>query len=426
MNDIDSELLYIRAQLVVLPDGVLESSIGGCILIEIRNGKFVSITRIESLELYKQTKKMEGSLLEADIVTPGFIDIHTHGIGGHKELLEYWRNADYTCAKVVKWGTTSIIASVAFPKLDPNGIVDSVISSLRGRIGRVLSNSAVVEGIHAEGPIVADLGGLCEGEFTMDIEKFSKFLDKMGSDLKVMTISPSVDAETFYSRMKMLIARGVVVSLGHDKKATEEQILGALRLGTEKNPMHMTHIFNVQSFHHREMGLANFGILSRFPKLPQYEGIVEPTIEFVGDMIHIHPLVVKLLLNSKDHMKMACVTDSLMEPITEETVTFAGRQLEVQTGPNGDSPRVVLKGTSTIAGSCTTQLTMFHSLMEIFDVPLFEAVSMLSHNPAKILKLSHVGGIKVGNRADLLLFSRTNFRLQKTIVAGKVAYDSSL
>jgi hypothetical protein len=57
MNDIDSELLYIRAQLVVLPDGVLESSIGGCILIEIRNGKFVSITRIESLELYKQTKK---------------------------------------------------------------------------------------------------------------------------------------------------------------------------------------------------------------------------------------------------------------------------------------------------------------------------------------------------------------------------------
>lgn len=369
---------------------------------------------------------MEGSLLEADIVTPGFIDIHTHGIGGHKELLEYWRNADYTCAKVVKWGTTSIIASVAFPKLDPNGIVDSVISSLRGRIGRVLSNSAVVEGIHAEGPIVADLGGLCEGEFTMDIEKFSKFLDKMGSDLKVMTISPSVDAETFYSRMKMLIARGVVVSLGHDKKATEEQILGALRLGTEKNPMHMTHIFNVQSFHHREMGLANFGILSRFPKLPQYEGIVEPTIEFVGDMIHIHPLVVKLLLNSKDHMKMACVTDSLMEPITEETVTFAGRQLEVQTGPNGDSPRVVLKGTSTIAGSCTTQLTMFHSLMEIFDVPLFEAVSMLSHNPAKILKLSHVGGIKVGNRADLLLFSRTNFRLQKTIVAGKVAYDSSL
>jgi len=64
--------------------------------------------------------------------------------------------------------------------------------------------------------------------------------------------------------------------------------------------------------------------------------------------------------------------------------------------------------------------------MEIFDVPLFEAVSMLSHNPAKILKLSHVGGIKVGNRADLLLFSRTNFRLQKTIVAGKVAYDSSL
>lgn len=37
-------------------------------------------------------------------------------------------------------------------------------------------------------------------------------------------------------------------------QATEAQILGAIKLGTEAEPVHMTHIFNVQTFHHRDMG----------------------------------------------------------------------------------------------------------------------------------------------------------------------------
>ena len=43
--------------------------------------------------------------------------------------------------------------------------------------------------------------------------------------------------------------RGIRPSLGHDKEASESEILDALRLSVE--PMHITHLFNVCSFHHR-------------------------------------------------------------------------------------------------------------------------------------------------------------------------------
>ena len=47
--------------------------------------------------------------------------------------------------------------------------------------------------------------------------------------------------------------RGVVPSLGHDRVATEDAILGALKLGEPSRPLHITHLFNVCSFHHRSV-----------------------------------------------------------------------------------------------------------------------------------------------------------------------------
>ncbi len=62
----------------------------------------------------------------------------------------------------------------------------------------------------------------------------------------------------------MLLQRGILPSLGHDKTATEADILGAfqiLRAYNESHPdtprkFHITHIFNVCNFHHRDMGLV--------------------------------------------------------------------------------------------------------------------------------------------------------------------------
>ena len=44
---------------------------------------------------------------------------------------------------------------------------------------------------------------------------------------------------------------------------------------------------------------------------------------------------------------------------------------------------MILEGTNTIAGSCCSMLDIFHNLIKILDVPVNEAVTMLTENPAR-------------------------------------------
>ena len=100
-----------------------------------------------------------------------------------------------------------------------------------------------------QGPIVHDLGAMPATDSDMSVEDFETLLDSIPR-LKVMTISPHLEAAVNYSRLKSLIRRGVVPALGHDRVASEEEILGALTCSKDIR-MHITHLFNVCSFHHR-------------------------------------------------------------------------------------------------------------------------------------------------------------------------------
>lgn len=85
----------------------------------------------------------------------------------------------------------------------------------------------------------------------MSLADFEKLVDSIPA-LKVMTISPHLEAAVDYRRLKALVNRGVVPALGHDRVATESEILGALACGVAGGKrMHITHLFNVCSFHHR-------------------------------------------------------------------------------------------------------------------------------------------------------------------------------
>jgi hypothetical protein len=48
-----------------------------------------------------------------------------------------------------------------------------------------------------------------------------------------MTIAPSIDAKDGYARIRMLLERGVLPALGHDRYCTETDILGALVVAKE-------------------------------------------------------------------------------------------------------------------------------------------------------------------------------------------------
>lgn len=94
-----------------------------------------------------------------------------------------------------------------------------------------------------------DLGAMPTTDAEMSLDDFEKLLDSIPS-LKVMTISPHIQKKDNYMKIKALLKRGVLPALGHDRVANEEEILGALSCSPQKK-MHITHLFNVCSFHHR-------------------------------------------------------------------------------------------------------------------------------------------------------------------------------
>ncbi|CAB4002068.1 N-acetylglucosamine-6-phosphate deacetylase, partial [Paramuricea clavata] len=324
----------------------------------------------------------------------------------------------HTCAKAVATGTTSILASVVFPE-GKNEETLSLLNTIDKRVG-VKGIGAVVEGIHAEGPLICDFGGLPRNSSEIGATEFGNLLDAMPG-LKVMTVSPHVASKTNYQVIKMLHDRGVVPSLGHDRQADEQEIVDALSV-SKTQPCHITHLYNVSKFHHRNPGLVNFGLLDSYPSLSKYDDVVAPTVELIGDMIHVHPLAVKLVLSSRSWDQIAFVTDCVAHRSqAHRTITYDGRQIKV------DKENNVVKSCDddTLVGSCCTMLDIFNSLINVLNVPVGKAFMMLSENPARFAKLNNVGTIEVGKDANLVMFDH-NYNLMKTFVDGRMAFRTSL
>eukprot|EP00048_Salpingoeca_helianthica_P018090 m.240660 g.240660 ORF g.240660 m.240660 type:complete len:402 (-) comp23526_c0_seq1:22-1227(-) len=399
--------MIIRAKEAVL-DGVLRGPVA------IRVDEAGNIAEVSSIG------SEEG--FDAAIVIPGFVDIHTHGFGGTDDVLTSWANPGHSQRIQAAQGTTSFLASLIFPHSasSEGASVRAMVETLRSRVG-CTGHGAVLEGFHAEGPIINDAGALAAGDAAMSVTDFAAFLDWLGPALRVMTISPHVDAKTGFARIKTLASRGVLVSMGHDKQATHDEILGAMRAAHEGAGgvgevmrTHITHLFNVSTFHHREPSLVNFGLCDKLPITPEYAGLPSPTVEVIGDCCHVHALTLRALLSARAPDDVVFITDALCEAVPQQRARYCGRPIAVS-----DSGKyVVLEGTDTLAGSCCSLLEAFRMLVQTLGLDVADASRMLSSTPARRVGLTHVGRIAVGQRADLLLLDE-KLTLLQTLIAGK-------
>lgn len=224
----------VVARQLVLPGG---NVLNNAFMLITLDGKIASVAT--ELPTTKVTRVLEG-----DLVVPGFIDIHTHGLGGTESVLDYW-TSDYTTSVMPSKGTTSLLASVTFPVDEPQA-TRRTIESLRSKVGLVRPGQAVIEGIHGEGPLVASLGAMGKTQTEWTDSEFEDFIKSMLPGLRVMTISPAVEAKHEYRRLRLLLKHRVLPALGHDLICTEAEMLGALRAAAEvpaeSTPTSITHL----------------------------------------------------------------------------------------------------------------------------------------------------------------------------------------
>ncbi|WP_295801089.1 amidohydrolase family protein [Mucilaginibacter sp.] len=80
---------------------------------------------------------------------------------------------------------------------------------------------------------------------------------------------------------------------------------------------------------------------------------------------------------------------------------------------------------SAFAGSVATADQLVKNMIRLADVPLIDAVKMMTATPAVIMRIdSKKGSLVEGKDADLVIFDN-NVNILQTIIGGKVVYSSA-
>ena len=332
------------------------------------------------------------------IVTPGFVDVHTHGGGMHDlhtdnpaNIIDYAHWAPST-------GTTSFLAGVVGV---PGGLPEVQIRAVNAAVARNESGAEVL-GIHLEGPYmsVARRGAHDPAWLRLPSEpETEQLLQIAQGHLKLMTVAPELPgADALIERMT---AAGVTISIGHTD-VSYEQAQAALKLGIT----HATHCFNaMRPLLHRESGP-----LGAIVEAAQVRG------ELIADGVHVHPAAARVLVRALGAERVVLVTDALAcAGMGNIRFSFGGQAAEVIGG-------VARLDDGTITGSVLTMEQALRNVLRFTDLPLTDAIRMVTINPARSAGVAERKGLlQPGYDADLLLLD-AELRLQATVCRGRLAF----
>ncbi len=339
----------------------------------------------------------DARVIDADglLVVPGYVDLQCNGglgidLAGDPERL--WELG----AALPQFGVTAWLPTIV---TTPDGIVDRAIDALAAGPPEGWRGAAPL-GLHLEGPFLSEEkrgahpAALLRLPSLAAIEGWSR-----ERGVAVVTLAPDVPGAL--EVIEALVARGVVVSLGHTP-ATHAQAVAAVDAGATW----VTHLFNAMApLHHREPGLAGLALADD-----------RLHVGLIPDGIHLHPQIVAMAQRALGH-RLTIVTDAVaalgMPP---------GRQALGRTEVTIDDDGVRLAD-GTLAGSNLAMDQGVRNLVAFSGCAPQEAMHAASTAPAAVLGDPVRGTLALGTRADLLLLTE-DLELVATMIGGVVVHDA--
>ncbi len=327
-------------------------------------------------------------------VTPGLVDIHTHGIGNFlfesspQDLLA-------GAALLATFGTTTFLptlyTTLTGDHLDHlNLLAEAVDQSAGVERGR----GARIAGFHLEGPFLA-LSGAAGRQLPVDLPLLREMLSACRGLTRVVSTSPEVPGIT--AAIELLRAEGVVVFLTHTQ-ASCAQTERAIDAGAT----HATHFYDV------------------FPAPPETEPGVRPagavesiladrrcSVDFIADGIHVDPAAIRLAAACKEWDQIALISDSNIGAGLPAGRYDTPWGFPVRVSPEDaariDDPRHPEYG--GLAGSSLVLSRAVANIQKWFHLPWSQAWNLATVNPARIANLSCPGRLEVGQPADLVIWN---------------------
>lgn len=338
-----------------------------------------------------------GEVLDAAgcIVSPGFVDIHIHGVNGTDFCDGTIKANENIAAYLASTGVTSYLGTTM--AYDPELLLD-MMSVAKELIEAPRENSAVMRGINLEGPFASanKLGAMQEKYLLkLDYEYLLKLHTASGNNLKIIDVAAELEGAVPFISKAAELGR---VSL-HHTGAGYEQASRCYEAGAS----HLTHLFNAMTpFGHREPGVI--GAASDFAEY----------VELISDGIHVHPAAVRSAFKWFGDDRICLISDSMEAcGMADGVYTLGGQRVTVKAG-------LATLDNGTISGSATPLTEMFRRAVKEFNIPVKSALRACTVNPARAAGLfDTVGSITAGKQADLTIFDADTLKPVHCFAAGK-------
>jgi N-acetylglucosamine-6-phosphate deacetylase len=310
-----------------------------------------------------------GDDLPPRLLVPGFVDLQVNGIDAVDVSRAQGADWDQLDASLLAQGVTTWCPTLVTTRLDayaaPLGRIRSAMHRASGPVRPRLA------GVHLEGPFLGGAPGAHRPELIVPIDL--DWLADLPDHVRILTLGPEQHAAA--DAIRLLVDRGVVVSLGHTT-ADAAQFTAAVDAGATM----VTHLFNAMSgLHHRSPGVAA-------------SALAEPrvSVSIIADGVHVHPTMVRLALD---------VLGSRAVLVTDAVGWRAGSAGPVRLELRDGAPRLP---DGTLAGSALTMDAALRTCVEHAGVGLHAAVHAASTRPAGVLGLADRGDVRPGLLADLV------------------------
>ena len=339
-------------------------------------------------------------------VSPGFVDIHVHGGAGH-DFMDGTETAFLAIAELhAIHGTTSM-----FP---------TTLSASREELIRTLEayktahqkndKGAQFLGMHIEGPYLAmSQRGAQDPKYIRnpDPDEYMAIVPRY-SFIKRWSAAPELPGAMAFG--KYMAANGVLPAIAHTD-AIYEDVLEAADHGYSL----ITHLYSAMS-----------GVTRR--NAFRYAGVIESAfiidnldVEIIADGVHLPAPLLKLVYKIKGADRIALITDAMRA---------AGMPPgESMLGSLNDGLKVIvedgvakLPDRTSFAGSVATTDRLVRTVIRLADIPLEEAVTMITATPARIMNVAdRKGSLAKDKDADVIIFN-DEISVDTTIISGRVVY----
>lgn len=394
----NKQLLYNC--ILVLPD----VTVSGSILVI--DGRIAEVRPGETLAGDHTDAKLTD--LGGNYVSPGFVEIHSHGAGGY-DFMDCTPEAFAIAAEThLKHGVTTLYPTAV--SADTRTLVKFIETY---KLAKSHSGGAKMPGVHLEGPYLSmEQKGAMDPRYVRNPDKaeYELLLKVADGDIARWTVAPELPGALEFG--DLLQSRGILASIGHTN-AEFKEIEAAFRHGFT----HFTHFYSAMSTITRRKGFRITGALESGYILE------DATIEIIADGCHLPVELIRYAVRAKGEHRVCLTGDSMRCAGTDATESFLGPR------DNG-IPVVIEEGVaklmdrSAFAGS----IAMADRLLRVahFDagIPLHNAVRMMSLTPASIMRLDkEIGSIVPGKKADLVVLD-SNLGVQNVMLEGKWMTDS--